>query len=131
MITGLVKDAYDEMGKTFIPQVVKEMSKIDAGGGKLAPYELVFKGFKGKRSGRKLRKMAKGMASDKFQYVDSDNSVPTIITLFIRYSGKTADLGDLVMDELDEINFNSKGPITAPELTDLVFVWTPKKEGEE
>lgn len=126
MITGLVKDAYEEMGKKFIPQVIKEMSKISVGGKKLVAYELVFKGFP--RKGRVLRRMANSLNSDNFRYIDSSNAVPGMFVLYVRYAGKTSALGDMILDGMEGQGLVSEEPITAPGLTDLVFVETPKPE---
>ena len=51
MITGLVKDAYEDMQKEFIPQVIKEMSTISIGGKRLIAYELVLKDLAVQKSG--------------------------------------------------------------------------------
>lgn len=126
LITGLVKDAYEEMQKNFIPQVIKEMSRISVGGKKLASHELIFKGFN--RKGRVLRRMAKSLESEYFRYIDSSNAVPGMFVLYVRYAGKTSDLGDMIMDAMDGQGLISEEPITAPELTDLVFVEVPKQE---
>jgi hypothetical protein len=128
LITGLVKDAYEEMQKEFIPQVIKEMSKVAVGGKKLASYELIFKDFQARRLGNKLRKMAKSLESDNFRYIDSSNAVPGMFTLYVRYAGKTSELGDMILDALDGEGLISEEPITAPELKDLVFVPVPPKE---
>ena len=124
MITGLVKDAYEEMDEEFIPQVIKEMSTISVGGTKLIAYELVLKDFNGKEV-RKLRSQLKQIESDEFRYVSYDNTVPTIVTIVVRHSGKVEDLGDKVMELLDSAGINTKEPIVAPDLTDLVFVRLP------
>jgi hypothetical protein len=121
MITGLVKDAYKAMEEEFIPQVIKEMSTISVGGNRLIAYELVLKDFQSKEV-RKLRSKLKQIESDDFRYVSYDNSLPTIVTIIVRHSGKVEDLGDTVMELLDSAGINSKEPIVAPDLSDLVFV---------
>jgi hypothetical protein len=127
MITGLVKDSYADMQKEFVPQVIKEMSTISVGGNPLKPYELVLKDFKSKEA-RSLRTKLKQVESDDFRYISFDNSVPTIVTIIVRYAGKSEDLGDKIMEIFDSIGINTKEPIVAPDLTDLVFVRLPDEE---
>jgi hypothetical protein len=127
MITGLVKDAYKEMEEEFIPQVIKEMSTISVGGRRLIAYELVLKDFKSNEV-RKLRSKLKQIESDELRYVSYDNSLPTIVTIIVRHAGKVEDLGDIVMELLDSAGINTKEPIVAPDLTDLVFVRLPDEE---
>ena len=127
MITGLVKDSYADMQKEFVPQVIKEMSTISVGGNPLKPYELVLKDFKSKEA-RSLRTKLKQVESDDFRYISYDNSVPTIVTIIVRHAGKVEDLGDKIMEIFDSIGINTKEPIVAPDLTDLVFVRIPDEE---
>ena len=127
MITGLVKDSYVDMQKEFVPQVIKEMSTISVGGNPLKPYELVLKDFKSKEA-RSLRTKLKQVESDEFRYISYDNSVPTIVTIIVRHAGKVEDLGDKVMEIFDTKGINTKEPIVAPDLTDLVFVRLPDEE---
>ncbi|MEZ7973844.1 MAG: hypothetical protein QMC48_02315, partial [SAR324 cluster bacterium] len=124
MITGLVTDSYADMQKEFVPQVIKEMSTISVGGNPLIAYELVLKDFKSKEV-RSLRTKLKQDESDEFRYISYDNSVPTIVTITVRHSGKVEDLGDKVMEMFDSKGINTKEPIIAPDLTDLVFVRLP------
>ena len=121
MITGLVKDSYTDMQKEFVPQVIKEMSTISVGGNPLIAYELVLKDFKSKEV-RSLRTKLKQSDSDEFRYISYDNSVPTIVTIIVRHAGKVEDLGDKVMEIFDSKGINTKEPIIAPDLTDIVFV---------
>jgi hypothetical protein len=127
MITGLVKDSYADMQKEFVPQVIKEMSTISVGGNPLKPYELVLKDFKSKEA-RSLRTKLKQVESDDFRYISFDNSVPTIVTIIVRHVGKSEDLGDKIMEIFDSKGINTKEPIVAPDLTDLVFVRIPDEE---
>ena len=127
MITGLVKDSYVDMQKEFVPQVIKEMSTISVGGNPLKPYELVLKDFKSKEA-RSLRTKLKQVESDDFRYISYDNSVPTIVTIIVRHAGKSEDLGDKIMEIFDSKGINTKEPIVAPDLTDLVFVRIPDEE---
>ena len=127
MITGLVKDSYADMQKEFVPQVIKEMSTISVGGNPLKPYELVLKDFKSKEA-RSLRTKLKQVESDDFRYISFDNSVPTIVTIIVRHVGKAEDLGDKIMEIFDSKGINTKEPIVAPDLTDLVFVRIPDEE---
>ena len=127
MITGLVKDSYADMQKEFVPQVIKEMSTISVGGNPLKPYELVLKDFKSKEA-RSLRTKLKQVESDDFRYISFDNSVPTIVTIIVRHAGKMEDLGDKIMEIFDSKGINTKEPIVAPDLTDLVFVRIPDEE---
>jgi len=127
MITGLVKDSYTEMDKDFIPQVIKEMSTISVGGNRLIAYELVLKDFKSKEV-RSLRTKLKQVESDEFRYISYDNSVPTIVTIIVRHAGKVEDLGDKVMEIFDTKGINTKEPIVAPDLTDLVFARITEEE---
>ena len=124
MITALVKDAYDEMKTEFIPQVLKQMSNNFIGGKKLRAFELVMKNFS-KRDGRSLTKLMKSLErdlSDEFRYVGRDNSVPDIISVFVRYTGKADELGDVLMEYFEDQGINTEEPTTAPDLTDIVFV---------
>ena len=127
MITGLVKDSYADMQKEFVPQVIKEMSTISVGGNPLKAYELVLKDFKSKEA-RSLRTKLKQVESDDFRYISFDNSVPTIVTIIVRHAGKSEDLGDKIMEIFDSKGINTKEPIVAPDLTDLVFVRIPDEE---
>ena len=127
MITGLVKDSYADMQKEFVPQVIKEMSTISVGGNPLIAYELVLKDFKSKEV-RSLRTKLKQVESDDFRYISFDNSVPTIVTIIVRHAGKSEDLGDKIMEIFDSKGINTKEPIVAPDLTDLVFVRLPDEE---
>ena len=127
MITGLVKDSYADMQKEFVPQVIKEMSTISVGGNPLIAYELVLKDFKSKEA-RSLRTKLKQVESDDFRYISFDNSVPTIVTIIVRHAGKVEDLGDKIMEIFDSKGINTKEPIVAPDLTDLVFVRLPDEE---
>jgi len=127
MITGLVKDSYADMQKEFVPQVIKEMSTISVGGNPLIAYELVLKDFKSKEA-RSLRTKLKQVESDDFRYISFDNSVPTIVTIIVRHVGKAEDLGDKIMEIFDSKGINTKEPIVAPDLTDLVFVRLPDEE---
>ena len=127
MITGLVKDSYADMQKEFVPQVIKEMSTISVGGNPLIAYELVLKDFKSKEV-RSLRTKLKQVESDDFRYISFDNSVPTIVTIIVRHAGKSEDLGDKIMEIFDSKGINTKEPIVAPDLTDLVFVRIPDEE---
>ena len=127
MITGLVKDSYADMQKEFVPQVIKEMSTISVGGNPLIAYELVLKDFKSKEV-RSLRTKLKQVESDDFRYISYDNSVPTIVTIIVRHAGKVEDLGDKIMEIFDSKGINTKEPIVAPDLTDLVFVRIPDEE---
>jgi hypothetical protein len=127
MIAGLVKDSYTEMQKEFVPQVIKEMSTISVGGNPLIAYELVLKDFTSKEV-RSLRTKLKQVESDDFRYISFDNSVPTIVTIVVRYAGKTEDLGDKIMEIFDTKGINTNEPIIAPDLTDLVFMRIPDED---
>jgi len=127
MITGLVKDAYEEMEKDFIPQVLKEMSTISIGGKRLISYELVLKDFDGSEI-RKLRAKLKQQGNDEFRYISYDNTVPTIVTIKVRHAGNVEDLGDKIMEIFDSAGTRVKEPIVAPNLTDLVFLRLPDEE---
>ena len=127
MITGLVKDAYEDMQKEFIPQVIKEMSTISIGGKRLIAYELVLKDFGGAEV-RKLRTKLKQSDSDEFRYISYDNSVPTIVTIIVRHAGNVEDLADKVMIIFDSAGIKAKEPIVAPDLTDLVFARIPDED---
>ena len=121
------KKKYTDMQKEFVPQVIKEMSTISVGGNPLIAYELVLKDFKSKEA-RSLRTKLKQVESDDFRYISFDNSVPTIVTIIVRHVGKTEDLGDKIMEIFDSKGINTKEPIVAPDLTDLVFVRLPDEE---
>ncbi len=127
MITGLVKDAYEDMQKEFVPQVIKEMSTISIGGKRLIAYELVLKDFGGAEV-RKLRTKLKQSDSDEFRYISYDNSVPTIVTIIVRHAGNVEELADKVMIIFDSAGIKAKEPIVAPDLTDLVFVRIPDED---
>ncbi len=127
MITGLVKDAYGDMQQDFVPQVIKEMSTISVGGNRLSAYELVLRGFQSREVRTLRRKLDQGQ-SDEFRYISYDNSVPTIVTIRVRYADKVERLADKVMNILDDLGINAREPIVAPDLTDLVFVRLPDEE---
>jgi len=127
MITGLVKDSYEDMQKKFIPQVIKEMSTISVGGKNLTAYELVMKGFE-KREGRTLRKLVQSLEAENLRYIDSDNTVPGIISIYVRFAGKPTELSDTIMDGLDKQQITVDEPIVSPKLRDLVFVKQEKPQ---
>ncbi len=124
MLTGLIKDAYSDMRTDFIPQVIKEMSTIDAGGNKLIRYELVMKGFIGKEP-RSIRRAIENTQSDTLRFIDFDNTLkkakPSINRIFVRFAGKPSQLGDRVMDIMERAGLSVEEPIVTPGLTDLVF----------
>ena len=124
MVTALIKDAYKDMDREFIPQIIKEMSTIDVGGKKLIQYELVMKGFNSKEF-RKIRSAIEKAQNDHLRYLDYDNSLkranPSINRVFVRYSGKSSKLGDTVMEILDSRGISADEPTVAPGLRDLVF----------
>jgi len=131
MLTGLIKDAYSKMNSEFIPQVLKEMSTVEAGGNKLISYELVMNGFDGRET-RNIRKAIERAENEQFRYIDFDNTLskakPSMTRIFVRFSGKASQLGDKVMDILDERRIDAEEPIVAPGLKDLVFVKIPPQE---
>ncbi len=131
MLTGLIKDAYDEMRQEFIPQVIKEMSTIDARGNKLVRYELVMKGFTGKEP-RKVRRAVENAQNETLRYIDFDNTLqkaqPSLVRVFIRFAGKASKLGDRILDILESAGISVEEPIVAPGLTDLVFEKSPVVE---
>ena len=100
------------------------MSTISVGGKRLTSYELVFRDFGSKEIRSLRRKLDQGQTDD-FRYISYDNSVPTIVTVRVRYSDSLERLADKIMILLDDSGINSKEPIVAPELTDLVFVRIP------
>ncbi|MCP4751060.1 MAG: hypothetical protein GY866_09215 [Proteobacteria bacterium] len=124
ILTALIKDAYGDMNREFIPQIIKEMSTIDVGGNKLVGYELVMKGFTS-RQFRSIRKAIESSENDGFRFIDFDNTLqkaePSINRVFVRYAGKTSRLGDRIMDIMDGNGQSAEEPIVAPGLTDLVF----------
>jgi len=129
MLGALVKDAADSIAEEFIPQVVKEMSSIDASGGKMLSYDLVFQGFASKKA-RGLRNAIKRENSDSFRYIDYNNELskldPPISIIYVRYLGKSSALADKMMEVLDNEGVNFEEPIVAPKVRDLVFVATPE-----
>ncbi|MBU2643395.1 hypothetical protein KKI24_01720 [bacterium] len=124
MLTGLIKDAYEDMNRSFIPQIIKEMSSIDVGGDKLVRYELVMKGYTSSDF-RTIRKLIENAQTDGFRFINFDNTLkdakPSINQIFVRYAGKTSRLSDTVLDLLDGSKLSASEPIIAPGLTDLVF----------
>ena len=130
MLTGLIRDAYEDMNRSFIPQIIKEMSTIDVIGDKLVRYELVMKGYSG-REFRNTRKLIENAQADNFRFINFDNSLkdakPSINRVFVRYAGKTSKLADTILDLLDGANLSADEPIIAPGLTDLVFEKTVEK----
>ncbi|MFH2131085.1 MAG: hypothetical protein ABIK68_11995, partial [bacterium] len=124
MLTGLIKDAYEDMNRSFIPQIIKEMSSIDVGGDKLVRYELVMKGYTSSDF-RTIRKLIENAQTDGFRFINFDNTLkdakPSINQVFVRYAGKTSRLSDTVLDLLDGSKLSASEPIIAPGLTDLVF----------
>jgi TPR repeat protein len=125
MLTGLIRDAYEDMNRSFVPQVIKEMSTIDVGGNKLLPYELVVIGFSN-REFRTFRRAIENAQSGEFRFINFDNKYqnanPSINRILIRYAGKTSKLSDNVLDLLDANNLPTKMPILSPSLTDLVLI---------
>lgn len=128
MITGLVQDAYTDLEREFIPQVIKEMSSISVGGDKLVAYELILKDFSAKEA-RRMRGKLDEMQSDEFRYISYDNTLqntqPSLTSIRVRYAGKVERLADKMMGVLDSLGIDSNEPVVAPELTDLVFTRMP------
>jgi len=124
MLTGLIKDAYEDMNRSFIPQIIKEMSTVDVGGDKLVRYELVLKGYTSPEF-RQIRREIEKAQTDGFRFINFDNTLmdanPSINRVFVRYAGKTSRLADTVLDILDGSRLSADEPIIAPGLTDLVF----------
>jgi hypothetical protein len=124
VLVGLIKDAYEDMDQEFIPQVIKEMSVIDAGSKKLTRYELVFKGFASKER-RRIRQAIVNSQTDSLRYIDLDNTLrdvqPSIIRIFIRFAGNPTSLGDTILDIMESKGISAEEPIIAPGLSDLVF----------
>lgn len=124
MLTGLIKDSYEEMQKKFIPQVIKEMSTIDVRGNKLVEYELVFQGFSG-RTPRTIKNAINRAQDDNFRFISYDNTLsraqPPLNIVIVRYSGQPDALAEKVMQIMDELKLNFAEPITAPGLSDIVF----------
>ncbi len=124
MLTGLIKDAYEDMNRSFVPQILKEMSTIDVGGDKLVLFELVMKGYTG-RDFRKIRRALENAQTDNFRFINFDNTLkdakPSINRVFVRYAGQSSKLSDTVLDLLDGNKLSADEPIIAPGLTDLVF----------
>ena len=124
MLTGLIKDAYEEMQSKFIPQVIKEMSTIDVKGNKLVEYELVFTGYTGKEP-RTIKNAINRAETEDFRFISYDNTLgrakPPINSVVVRYTGSADALSEKVMNILDDNNFGYREPITAPNLKDIVF----------
>ena len=131
MLTGLIKDAYEEMQQKFIPQVIKEMSTIDVKGNKLVEYELVFTGYAGSEP-RTIKNAINRAETEDFRFISYDNTLgrakPTINSVVVRYSGSSDALSEKVMNVLDDNNFSYREPITAPNLKDIVFEKVQKSE---
>ncbi|OGG93740.1 MAG: hypothetical protein A2527_11500 [Candidatus Lambdaproteobacteria bacterium RIFOXYD2_FULL_50_16] len=129
MLGALVKDAADSISDEFIPQVVKEMSSIDAGGGKMLAYDLVFQGFDSAKA-RGLRNAIKRENSDNFRYIDYNNELSQlevpISIVYVRFLGKPSSLADKVMEVMDGEKIKFEEPIVAPKVRDLVFVAQPE-----
>lgn len=121
MITGLVQDAYQDMTREFLPQVIKEMSTISIDGGSLVAYDLVFRDFD-KNAGGRLRRLIQGKEDEGFRYISFDNSVPSIISIRVRHAGRLEELADKVMSMLESTEYRVDEPIIAPDIQDLVFV---------
>jgi hypothetical protein len=124
VLTGLIKDCYEEMQKKFIPQVLKEMSTIDVRGNKLVEYELVFQGFSG-RTPRTIKNAISRAADDNFRFISYDNTLsraqPPLNIVVVRYSGQPDALAEKIMQIMDDLKLNFAEPITAPGLSDIVF----------
>jgi len=125
MLGALIKDAYEQMAEEFLPQVIKEMSTIDAAGGKAISYELVLQGFDS-RDARSVRNALKRKNSTTFKYIDYNNELsklnPPMSIVYVRWNGKPSGLADLVMEVLDQAGINFDEPIVTPTVRDLVFV---------
>ena len=120
MISELVLDAYGEMEGSFIPQVIREMSTVALSGEKLVSYELVLRDFESQEARRIRSKIEEGQ-DEGFRYISYDNSVPSIVTLNVRYAGRMEKLADRVMGMIDNLGYPFKEPVVAPGLSDLVF----------
>ncbi len=74
---------------------------------------------------RKIRNLIEKAQTDKFRFIDFDNSLkaakPSINRVFVRYAGKSSRLSDTILDLLDGSNMSAEEPVIAPGLTDLVF----------
>ena len=129
MLGALVNDAAEAITDEFIPQVVKEMSSIDATGGKMIAYELVFQGFDSSKA-RSMRSAIKRENSDHFRYIDYNNELsrldPPVSIVYVRYLGKASSLADQLMELLDREKIAFDEPIVAPKVRDLVFIARPE-----
>jgi len=125
MLGALIKDAYEQMAAEFLPQVLKEMSTIDAAGGKALSYELVLQGFDS-RAARSVRNALKRRNSPTFKYIDYNNELskldPPMSIVYVRWVGKPSALADHTMEILDETGIKFDEPIVTPTVRDLVFI---------
>ncbi|OGG99432.1 MAG: hypothetical protein A2600_01820 [Candidatus Lambdaproteobacteria bacterium RIFOXYD1_FULL_56_27] len=125
MLGALIKDAYEQMSQEFLPQVIKEMSIVDAAGGKLVAYDLVLQGFDS-NDARSVRNGLKKENADNFRYIDYNNELsqlePPMNIIYVRWNGKPSGLADKVMESLDGAGLKFSEPIVTPTVRDLVFV---------
>ena len=130
MLGALIKDAYEQMATEFLPQVIKEMSTVDADGGKAISYELVLQGFDGGDS-RTVRNALKRENGPTFSYIDYNNELsrlePPMSIVYVRWVGKPSGLADKVMEVLDSSGIKFEEPIVTPTVRDLVFIRAPKE----
>ena len=131
MLTGLIKDCYEEMQKNFVPQIIKEMSTIDVRGNKLIEYELVFQGYTG-RTPRTIKNAVDRASDDNFRFVSYDNTLsrakPPLNIVTVRYSGQPDALAEKMMQIMDDLQLSFREPITAPNLTDIVFEYAESNQ---
>lgn len=125
MLGALIKDAYEQMAQEFLPQVIKEMSIVDAAGGKLVAYDLVLQGFDS-NDARSIRNGLKKENADNFRYIDYNNELsqlePPMNIIYVRWNGKPSGLADKVMESLDSAGLKFSEPIVTPTVRDLVFI---------
>ena len=80
-----------------------------------------FSGFDKNDSGR-LRSMVQDKEYNSFYYLSFDNSVPSIILIWMRQAGCLEDLADRIIRMMDTNSFEVEEPIIAPDIRNLVFL---------
>ena len=80
-----------------------------------------FSSFDKNESGR-LRRMIQDKEDKSFCYLSFDNSVPSIILIWMRQAGCLEDLADRIIRMMDTNSFEVEEPIIAPDIRNLVFL---------
>lgn len=120
MIGALIEDIFEEMNRSFIPDVRNELSSLELDEGELVRYELILRGFD-RQTNDKIRRTMKNRAiPGTLEMGNFENVVPGLAKLAVRWNGEILDLNDLIMDTLEK-EYKIEYPSVSENAYDLVL----------